>query len=303
MKDCEKILQSLSDGVYFVDTDRRITFWNKAAERITGYTASEVEGSCCHSNILAHVDGRGNNLCQKGCPLSKTLADGRFRQEEIFLHHKDGHRLPVSTRVTPVRDDEGRIVGAVEVFVDNSPKAAIEVRLRELEALALLDPVTKLANRRYLERELDRFLREMVRRRLGVGILFLGVDAYEKIRTQYGPAAGDRILGVIAETFVNNARPFDLFGHWEEGLFVGLIRNVRSNALFNLAENMRMLVEKSFYLEGEALVHSTLSIGATMLYPEDSGDDALERARGLMEESRRSGMNRVSIDLKLTPVD
>jgi len=296
------IVESLSDGVYFVDQERRIIFWNKAAEEISGYSAAEVMGSHCYHNILTHIDARGKNLCQEGCPLSKTLSDGRFRQEEIYLHHKDGHRVPVSTRVTPVRDDEGRIVGAVEVFVDNSPREAIATRIRELEALALIDPVTRLANRRYLERELDRFLREMVRRRLGVGILFLHVDAYERIRAEHGTDAGKRILRVVAETFVRNARPFDLFGHWEEGLFVGFIRNVHSHALFNIAENMRMLVEKSFFLEGDTLVHSTLSIGATMLHPEDTAEAALGRARRLMEESRHAKGNRVTIDLKVVPV-
>jgi diguanylate cyclase (GGDEF)-like protein/PAS domain S-box-containing protein len=299
----KKIVESLSDGVYFVDEDRRITFWNKAAEQISGYPAAEVVGSHCYHNILAHVDDRGNNLCQRGCPLSKTLRDGRFRQEEIYLHHKDGHRVPVSTRVTPIRNEEGRIVGAVEVFIDNSPKAAIEARLRELETLALLDPVTRLANRRYVERELERFIREMVRRRLGVGVLFLGVDAFERIRLEHGDEAGHRILRVIAETFVRNARPFDLFGYWEEGLFVGLVRNVHSNALFNIAENLRILVEKSFFMEGDVLVHSTLSVGGTLLHPEETGENVLARARQLMEESRQAGANRVTIDLKILPVD
>ena len=62
------LLDNLYDGVYFVDRDRRITFWNKAAERITGFTKAEVLGKRCADNLLRHVDERGNPLCEGACP-------------------------------------------------------------------------------------------------------------------------------------------------------------------------------------------------------------------------------------------
>ena len=66
------ILDNLYDGVYFVDLDRKITYWNKGAERITGYTAGEVVGNRCFDNILMHVDSRGTLLCKDLCPLAAT---------------------------------------------------------------------------------------------------------------------------------------------------------------------------------------------------------------------------------------
>lgn len=59
------VLNNLFDGVYFVDRECRITFWNKTAERLTGYVAREVVGRRCADNILVHVDGNGTNLCQR----------------------------------------------------------------------------------------------------------------------------------------------------------------------------------------------------------------------------------------------
>lgn len=53
------IINNLNDGVYFVDLDRRILFWNKAAERITGYSADEIMGRQCQDNILNHIDEDG----------------------------------------------------------------------------------------------------------------------------------------------------------------------------------------------------------------------------------------------------
>ena len=54
-----ELLDSVTDGIYFIDPHRRITFWNKSAETITGYTAEEMIGSSCSDNKLVHVPGRG----------------------------------------------------------------------------------------------------------------------------------------------------------------------------------------------------------------------------------------------------
>ncbi|MBT3368514.1 MAG: PAS domain-containing protein [Nitrospina sp.] len=72
----ERILENLHDGLYFVDRDRTITYWNNAAEQISGFTAVEVVGTSCSNNILTHVDSDGNKLCTGMCPLAATISDG-----------------------------------------------------------------------------------------------------------------------------------------------------------------------------------------------------------------------------------
>ena len=71
--DYADLINNMIDAVYFVDKDRRITYWNKAAEKITGFLAEEVVGSHCWDNILIHVDDKGNNLCQGMCPLAAAV--------------------------------------------------------------------------------------------------------------------------------------------------------------------------------------------------------------------------------------
>ncbi len=107
------VFDRLSDGVYFVTPTRQITFWNAAAERITGYQRQEVLGSSCSDGILNHVDETGTNLCLAGCPLAATMEDGKGREASVFLHHKSGHRVPVLVRSAPIRDADSNIVGAV----------------------------------------------------------------------------------------------------------------------------------------------------------------------------------------------
>lgn len=68
-----EILDAVYDGLYITDLERKIIFWNKAAEKITGFTAQEVVGKHCSDNILVHIDDAGNKLCLGVCPLTKAI--------------------------------------------------------------------------------------------------------------------------------------------------------------------------------------------------------------------------------------
>ncbi len=168
-----KILDGLYDGVYLVDPDRKITYWNKGAERITGYSAAVAVGHSCADKLLMHVDDAGTVLCETGCPVAHTLHDGLYREADVFLHHADGHRVPVSVRVVPILDESGKITGAVETFSDNSQKIAALERASTLQKLALLDPLTQAGNRRFTETELTSCYDEYKRSEIPFGVIFL----------------------------------------------------------------------------------------------------------------------------------
>ena len=142
------LLDSLYDGVYYLDRDRTITFWNKGAERLTGYRKEDVIGRKCNEDILAHMDDGGQNLCELACPAEQAISDGQTRETEVYLRHKEGHRVPVLVRVSPIRDRAGLIVGAVQVFSDNFSKLEMKRRIEDLHKQSMLDPLTKVANRR-----------------------------------------------------------------------------------------------------------------------------------------------------------
>ncbi len=116
-----EILDFINSGVYVTDTDRRIVFWNKAAEEITGYKAEEVVGKHCRDNILVHVDHNGRPLCTTDlCPLYRAIARDRKSEGPVIIYGKtkSGERIPMSTSVAPVRDDDGQVIGGIEVFRD-----------------------------------------------------------------------------------------------------------------------------------------------------------------------------------------
>ena len=290
-----KIMDDLRDGLYIVDRNRRIVFWNRAAELISGFAAEEVIGNHCAGNILCHIEETGTNLCDCGCPLAATITSGSVFDVDVYLHHKNGHRVPVSVRATPLLDEDGNVVGAVEMFSDNSHSAANRLRLQELEKLALLDELTQLANRRYLERELEARMEEMSRYDIPFGVLFMDLDDFKRVNDQFGHDTGDRVLQFVAGTLSANSRPFDLYGRWGGEEFVGIVRNVSAANLKQMGQRLRRLVEKSFLLVAGERLRVTISIGATMALPDDSLQSLLQRADTLMYQSKAAGKNKLTM--------
>ncbi len=290
---CRNLLDNLYDGIYFVDQEKRVTYWNSGAERITGYRSSEVVGKRCRDNILAHIDQRGIGLCGGGCPLEESIARGRTYETEAYLRHKDGHRVPVSIRTFPIRNSEGVTSGAIEIFSDNSSKAAFLHRIEELQKMTILDHLTGLANRRYIEMNLDARISEMLRYGWPFGVLFIDIDHFKAVNDLYGHDIGDEVLKMVAKTFINNSRPFDTVGRWGGEEFVAIILNVTEERLCAIADRLRILVEQSSLFVGDEAVGVTISIGATLALESDTTETLIKRADQLMYRAKLLGRNRI----------
>ena len=291
----KKIIDNLHDGLYFVDRDRKITFWNKAAERISGFSSAEVVGRSCADNILTHVDGDGNAICTGMCPLAGCIADGNPREAEVYMHHKDGHRIPVYVRTSALTDNEDKVVGGIELFTDISNQSVNELRVKELEKMALLDNLTQLANRNYIERELHSRFEENKRYNVPFGILFIDIDHFKNVNDTYGHDVGDVVLKYIANTFVTNTRAFDLYGRWGGEEFIGIIRNITSRGLEQLGNKLRLLAQNSYVIHENDKLHVTISIGATLVKDGDTIDSLIKRADTLLYHSKASGRNRLTM--------
>ena len=291
----ESIIDNLHDGLYYVNNDRVITYWNKAAEHISGFTADEVVGKPCSDNILTHVDCNGNNLCTGMCPLAASIDDGNNHHGEVYMHHKDGHRIPVSVRVSALTDTDGKVIGGIELFTDISNQAVNELRVKELEKMALLDNLTQLANRNYIERDIQIRFEEYNRFNITFGIFFIDIDHFKKFNDTYGHDVGDIVLKFVANTFVTNARPFDLYGRWGGEEFIGIIRNISNNDLESLGNRVRMLIDNSYIIHEDQKLSVTISIGATLVNTDDTMDTIIKRADTLLYKSKENGRNRLTI--------
>ncbi|MFN7986980.1 MAG: GGDEF domain-containing protein [Thermoanaerobaculia bacterium] len=292
-----ELLDHLNDGVYVVDRGRVITFWNRGAQAITGWAPRDVIGRACPEGVLRHVDAEGNELCRNGCPLTAAIADGKPHRADVFLHHRAGHRVPVRVEAVPVRDASGEIVGAVEVFTDQTERMEAIRRVEELTEIVFLDPLTGIGNRRYAEVVLDEKMAELSRYGFRFGVLFVDVDHFKEINDAHGHERGDEVLKMVATTLARSARALDFVGRWGGEEFVLLLSNVTDFNLPLVADRARRLVEHSELPTPEGPLRVTISVGATLVRKGEEAGDVLRRADQLMYEAKSAGRNRVVVRL------
>jgi diguanylate cyclase (GGDEF)-like protein len=219
------------------------------------------------------------------------MTGGSRCEAEVYLLHRDGHRLPVLIRAAPLTDEKGEIIGAVEVFSDNAARLALAHRVQDLQKKALLDSLTDLPNRRFIEMQLRSKLDEMER----YGFLFIDIDHFKEINDRNGHDVGDKVLQMLARTMNNSLRPFDVLGRWGGEEFVAVTPNVDVDALSTIGNRLRSLVEKSRFTAGSRVIRVTVSIGATLSKRDDSEEELIKRADQLMYKSKAAGRNRLSI--------
>ena len=291
------LLDHMSDGVYFVDRERRILYWNEGAFRLTGYNAEELVGRCCQDNTLCHVDAAGHQLCQEGCPLTASVNDGGSHEAQVFLRHKQGRRVPVVVRVQPIRAADGSIVGAVEIFSDDTAHRAAQRRTADMERLAFLDQVTQLPNRRYLEMSLQTALSEYQVHEDIFGLLVIDLDRFKAINDRFGHVNGDRALQEVAKTLAGALRTTDVVGRWGGDEFIAVVRHVNGEILKILAERCCALVaQTSFTTSDGSLVSMSVSVGGSLVTPDDTFEAMIRRADELMYQSKTGGRGRSSVE-------
>jgi diguanylate cyclase (GGDEF)-like protein/PAS domain S-box-containing protein len=288
------VLDHISDGVYFVDRDRRILYWNQGAFRLTGYKAEEVVGRCCQDDMLRHVDAAGRNLCLDGCPLTACIADGVSHEAQVFLRHKRGRRIPVWVRVQPMRAADGSVAGAVEIFSDDTTQHAAQRKTLEMERLAFLDHLTQAPNRRYLEMSLQTAFIEYQVHQDPFGVLVADIDRFKAINDDFGHDAGDRALREVATTLTRTLRTTDLVGRWGGDEFMAIVRHVGGETLSSLAERCRALVAQTGLRTNDERLVSILSVsvGGAIVCPGDSPEALIKRADEAMYQDKMTKRDR-----------
>jgi PAS domain S-box-containing protein len=120
----DAILESISDGVFTVDDQWRVSSFNRAAEQITGIARSEALGRPC-SEVFR------SSLCEGACALGKTLSTGKpIVNKSCYIINAQGDRIPISVSTAVLQDAQGQIIGGAETFRDLSDVVALRKALR-----------------------------------------------------------------------------------------------------------------------------------------------------------------------------
>ncbi len=289
------IIDNLADGVYYVDPDRTITYWNHGAERITGYAAAEVVGHRCFENILDHVDGEGNSLCHTVCPLAATILDGHYREVAVWLRHHDGFRKPVRVRTMPVRDAAGAIIGGVETFSDDAEVLRAAEDADRARRDALTDELTGLPNRRFFDAALQGRLENQGRYGWRFGLLVVDIDFFKSINDEYGHSFGDAVLIGVSHTLHGAVRAGDVVARWGGEEFAVLVEASDEAGLRETGERIRVLVAQSEIRLADVSHNAYVSVGGALARTDDTAETLFGRADAALYAAKNNGRNRLEV--------
>jgi PAS domain S-box-containing protein/diguanylate cyclase (GGDEF)-like protein len=279
------VLEALPIGVYLVDLDRRILLWSSGAEELTGYLRHEVIGRFCADDLLLHRDENESCVCGSACPLQQTMYDGKPRTAELFLLHKDGHRVPVRVRAVPFHDEHGAIIGAVECFDQRQLFLAADFDPLEMGCQAAADDLTGLPDRRAMETCLRAYIEGYESSRIPFGLAMIAIDSLDRLDETNGPNAVAAVLRVTGRTLAGAMGPCDMVGQWSEGRFLAVVTGCTAPGLLRAANMMKRLVGLERVPWWGDRLSVTLSVGGAIVEDGDTPEALAGRAEMALERS------------------
>lgn len=289
--DYEMILNSLYEGVYIVDRQRKILFWNQGAKNITGYSAEEAIGKFCHDNILNHIDVYGRQLCLDGCPLHETLIDGKARELDAYLQHKRGHRVPVHLKSIPMYES-GEITATIEIFTESTETENEHFKTELSKHELLRDPLTGLPNKRFFDHYINSKMNDFRTLDIPFAVAIVDIDNFDGINKTYGVSISDEILILLSESYRSAIRLADLIGRWTNDEFVFVFSGVTNESLNALCEKIRIMSEAST-LRANTIreVEIGVSVGASVVRKDDTADKLIRRVSERLKKAKTKGGN------------
>jgi len=267
------VLERMQTGVYFVDTARKILFWNDGAERITGYLRHQVLGRQCRENILMDCDEKSCGLCGSACPLSETMHEGHAMEARVYFRHKQGHQVPVHLRVVPIRDEHGSVIGAAESFEEQ----VIDSHDSDLAAYGCLDIPTGVPNHAFTQSHLRESLATYCEYHVPFSVLGIHVDKLDHIVATHGRQAAEYVLRAAAGTIKNVLGPGSFMGRWTENEFLAIMMACDEPQVERTVESIEKIVSCSSVRWWDDRIPIHASVEHTTAQPGDTMESLIRR--------------------------
>ncbi|MDY0189299.1 MAG: sensor domain-containing diguanylate cyclase [Desulfuromonas sp.] len=286
------MLDNLSEAVYGVDKERRILYWNRAAEQLTGYSAEEVVGLKCEQGPLQHVDEINVPLCEENCPLACCIATGKDQEKLVFALHKNGQRIPVLVKTSAIPSADGEILGAVEIFSDAAELLQTREMNKELLRQTHLDALTGVPNKQALWDALDREWFRFKRYNTPFSLLAIDIDYFRQLNDAYGCATGDAVLQWLVKQLRSSLRRADILGRVGGDKFMVLLSFSNRKSTLKVAHMVQEMVRNEPCLDLPMAM--TVSIGAVTIEDGETLESVIERADKALARSKEMGRNQVT---------
>ncbi len=286
----------MAEGIYALDRQGRLTFMNPEAERLLGWTESELLGRKL-DEIIHSKKNDGTSLPPEECFMMRPMQTGTVcRDDENYFVRKDSSSFPVSIVASPLLEN-GQIAGCVAAFQDITEQKEANAELNRLNVLlahqATTDSLTGIANRMKFNERLNMELRRSRRFGTPVSLIMFDIDYFKSINDTYGHDTGDRVLRELTELVSQNMRMHDLVARWGGEEFMIIVANTGKEGAAKLAEKLRGLIEKNLFHE-EASVRC--SFGVTDYVKDDTFEQIVQKADLALYHAKSRGRNRVEVN-------
>jgi diguanylate cyclase (GGDEF)-like protein/PAS domain S-box-containing protein len=257
-------------AIFMLDPDGRVITWNAGAERIKGYTESEILGH--HLSKLYLPEDAASGAPERGLDIARRT--GQF-QDEGFRLRKDGSTFWASVVITAVRGKSGRLLGFGKLTRDLTERKLAEEQLKQL---AHLDFMTGLPNRTLGMDRLRRATASAARHGERVGVLLIDLDGFKAINDSVGHSAGDEVLRIAGVRMRECIRDDDTLARMGGDEFIMVVGRVADlNDLAAIAVKIAAVMDQPMSIRGREL-RTACSIGISV-FPQDGGsEDALIQA-------------------------
>ena len=297
------------EGILVVDDGGRAVSYNQRFAEVWQINAPDVPRS-----LLQPVIEVSDEQLLSQC-ISKTKHPDAFvkRVQELYADRdaidncqvelSDGRTLERYT--TALHNEDGRYLGRAWFFRDVTERIVAEQKLKaaydEVEKLAVIDPLTGIANRRRFEEYLDAEWRRAMRERQPLSMLLIDVDLFKPYNDTYGHVRGDECLKQIAETAMSVVtRAGDLGARYGGEEFAIILPNTEQAGALAIADRLSNAIrDEHIRHESSPYGEVTVSAGCATIVPQLGLGPSLlvERADRAMYEAKRRGRNRVCTDL------
>lgn len=308
------LAENMADIVWQTNAQFQVKYMNAADEKVRGFERVEVIGRDIRDQFTAHGQEILNSEYKKRLDLERAGNKGVAMKFELPMRRKDGSEIWVEISSVPIYGHDGEIDGYQGVARDISLRKQheeallyehqelenrLQVATKEksaLQALATLDPLTGLYNRRFLDDAITRELARSEREQKQLAVIMLDLDHFKNVNDQYGHAAGDEVLKSLASLMKKASRESDLICRYGGEEFVAIMPNMSAMQAQERVETWRKQLEETTVSYGESKIRITMSAGIAV-YPEHGkqGEELISRADEMLYQSKQDGRNRISV--------
>lgn len=287
-----RMMESMADGVIFVDHVGTVTRWSPGAEQLTQIRQKSVLDRQWTPSLLGLRSADGEPIDDGDCPVVYAITSGTQSMNRYMFKGLRDRYITVDLHVVPVLASDGTKYGATIIVRDASPETNLEERVQSLHEKASRDALTSVANRAEFDRQMIECVQQNASDGSTFSLIIADIDHFKSVNDTYGHQAGDEVLIAFSALMQRSCRQGDLVARYGGEEFVIICKNCPASSACDLAEKIRgeLADMPQSALSGNPV---TSSFGITELQPGDTAETVLRRADRALYKAKDGGRNRV----------